>query len=107
MSLPEPEYLEKLSTDQRANLLEFLSQADAIIGNEDSDRYDEWMDAEIIARALGRAQVLGYQGERLEELFQREFGITGVTEGELETWLAVLTLADVEKRIMAAAGGRN
>jgi hypothetical protein len=107
MNTPEPpEYLEKLSLDQRAKLIQFLDQTDAIIGNEDSDR-DEWRNAEIIAHALRRAQVLGYEGERLEELFQREFGIAGVIEDQLGDWLSLLSRADVEKRILVACGGRN
>jgi hypothetical protein len=107
MSTTEPEYLDKLSADQREKLLEFIDRADAIIGGGDFDRYSAWTDAEIMALSLRAAQVLGYENEHLEKLFQREFGIAGVTEGQLADWLAVLTLADVEKRIMAAAGGRN
>jgi hypothetical protein len=108
MSTPEPpEYLEKLSTDQRAKLLEFIDRADAVIGNGDFDHSSEWQDCEIMALALRAAQILGYEGEGLEALFQREFGIAGVTEGDLETCLAVLTLVDVERRIRVACGGRN
>jgi hypothetical protein len=103
-----PEYLEKLSPDQRDKLIAFLDRAaDAIIGNEDSERYDEWYDAEIIARGLLVAQTLGYEGERLEALFRREFGIADVNKNQLSGWLAVLSLVDVEERIMIACGGRN
>jgi ABC-type lipoprotein release transport system permease subunit len=52
-------------------------------------------------------QLLGYEDTSLERLFEREFAITGVTGGDLGTWLAVVMLADVENRIKAAAGGRN
>jgi hypothetical protein len=107
MSTPETEYLEKLSGSQRSALIEFLTQADAIIGNEGFDcyDYDEWRDCEIIACALRRAQVLGFENERLEQLFQREFGVAGVTEeGLLADWLGLILLADAEKRIMVAAG---
>jgi hypothetical protein len=108
MSTTEPD-LETLSPDQRAKLIEFLDRADAIIGNEGFDcyDYDEWRDCEIIACALRRSQILGYQGERLERLFCSQFAIADITaEGPLSDWLAVLSLADVEKRIMIAAGGR-
>jgi hypothetical protein len=107
MSLPEPEYLETLSVDQRAKLLEFIDQADAIIGGSDFDRYSAWEDAEIMALSLRAALTLGYENEHLEKLFQREFGIAGVTEGLLADWLAVILLADAERRIQVAAGGRN
>jgi hypothetical protein len=104
---PEPN-LEELSADQRTKLIEFLTQADAIIGNEDSYHYDdEWYDAEIIARSLRIAQTLGYEGERLEKFFEKEFEIAGITQGILSGWLAVLSLVDVEERIRVAGGGRN
>ena len=106
MSHPEPD-LETLSVDQRAKLLEFIDQADAIIGDGDFDRYAAWTDAEIMALSLRAAQVLGYTNERLEALFQREFGVSGVTEGLLADWLAVILLADAERRIRVACGGRN
>ena len=109
MSTPEPN-LETLSGAQRSALIEFLTQADAIIGNEGFDcyDYDEWRDCEIIAHGLRRAQVLGYQGERLERLFCSQFAIADITaEGPLSDWLAVLSLADVERQILVACGGRN
>jgi hypothetical protein len=109
MSTPEPN-LETLSTGQREKLIEFLTQADAIIGNEGFDcyDYDEWRDCEIIACALRRSQILGYQGERLERLFCSQFAIADITaEGPLSDWLAVLSVADAEKRIMVACGGRS
>jgi hypothetical protein len=101
-----PEYLDKLSVDQRSKLLEFVVRADAIIGDGDFDR-NEWTDAELMALSLRSAQVLGYEGRRLESLFEREFGIAGVTEGQLGDWLAVLLLEDAERKILVAAGGRN
>jgi hypothetical protein len=106
MSTTEPN-LETLSPHQRDKLIAFLQWADAIIGNEDFDCYDEWYDAEIIARGLRVAQTLGYEGERLEELFRREFRIADVNKNQLGGWLAVLSLVDVEERIMVAAGGRS
>jgi hypothetical protein len=107
MSTTEPEYLDKLSADQRAKLLEFIDQADAIIGGGDFNRYDAWTDTEIMALSLRAATVLGYENEHLEALFQREFGIAGVTEGLLGDWLAVILLADAERRIRVACGGVN
>ena len=107
MSLPEPEYLDKLSADQREKLLEFIDRADAIIGGGDFDRYSAWEDVEILSLSMRAAVVLGYTNERLEALFQHEFGVSGVTEGLLADWLAVILLADAERRIQVAAGGRN
>ena len=107
MSTSEPQYLKKLSGAQREKLLEFIDRADAIIGGGDFDRYSAWTDAEIMALSLRAAQVLGYENEHLEKLFQREFGIAGVTEGLLADWLAVIMLADAERRIQVAAGGHN
>jgi hypothetical protein len=107
MSSEAPEYLEKLSDSQRAKLLEFIGRADAIIGDHSSPRYDEWTDAEIMALSLRVAQILGFEDGRLEELFSDEFGLSGVTEDQLADWLAVIMLADIEKKIKVACGGRN
>ena len=104
MSTTEPEYLDKLSADQRDKLIAFLDRADAIIGNADFDCYNEWYDAEIIARSLRIAQTLGYEGERLEALFRDEFRIAEVNKNQLAGWLAVLALVDVEERIRVAGG---
>ena len=105
MSTETTEYLEKLSPDQCEKLLTFIDQADAIIGEGDFDRGNAWEDCEIMALALRAAQILGFTNERLEDLFCREFGISGVTEGQLADWLAVIMLVDVERRIRCAAGG--
>ena len=113
MSTPETEYLDKLSAEQRDKLIAFLSRADAIIGytfNSGTDLSDlehlgdALFDTDLIGRALRRAQVLGYEGEQLEELFRREFGIAEVNKNQLADWLAVLTLVDVEERIRVAGG---
>ena len=91
---------------QRSRLVEFINQADAIIGLRDFIGYSD--DPEILALALRVAQILGYEGERLERLFCSEFRVGGVTQSAiLGDWLAALDLVDMEKRIMAAAGGRN
>ena len=83
MMTEPPEHLEKLSIDQRTKLLEFIDRAEAIIGDHSFDCDDAWMDAGLIACSLRSAQVLGYTGRRLEEFFCAEFGIAGVTEGQL------------------------
>jgi hypothetical protein len=107
MSTDAPPYLEKLSTEQRAKLLEFIDRAEAITGDHSFDCDDTWMDARLMPLSLRAAQVLGYTGWRLEELFCAEFGIAGVTEGQLGEWLDVAMMFDVERRILIAAGGRN
>jgi hypothetical protein len=109
MNTEAPEYLETLSTDQRSKLLAFIERADAIIGDGDfdPDPDDAWTDAELMALSLRGAQVLSFSGERLEELFRVEFNIAGVTEGQLGDWLAVIMPLDAERRVLAAAGGRN
>jgi hypothetical protein len=115
MSTPEPN-LETLSDDQRAKLIEFLARVDATTGykfNSGTDLSDlehlggALFDADLIARGLRAAQLLGYEGKGLEELCQREFGIAGLTENVLGDWLSLLSLADAEKRIMISCGGRN
>jgi hypothetical protein len=105
--IPEPEYIEELSSEQREKLLNFIDQAGHIFGGTDFGRYDRAEDCGIMALALRTALILGFEGESLEHLFRREFGIADITEGVLETWLAVITMIDIEKRIRCAAGGRN
>ena len=107
MSTLSPPYLEQLSAGLRGRLLEFISQSDQIIGDGDFDRSREWQDCELMALALRAAQILGYENERLEELFRDKFGIGGVTEGLLGEWLAAVMRLDLERRILVAAGGRN
>ena len=104
MSAVEPEYLEQLSLSQRETLLAFISRADAIIGNY---TFTAQTDAEILALSLRGAHILGYENDRLEELFRDEFWIVGVTEGLLAEWLAVVMRLDFERRILVAAGGLN
>jgi hypothetical protein len=107
MTRESPEDLKTLSVDQRDKLLEFIWSAKQIIGDGDFERDALWKDCELMAFSLRLAQILGYTDGRLEALFQREFGISGVTENELADWLAVLLSADPERRIRCAAGGRN
>ena len=107
MSTAETEYLEQLSAGLRGRLLEFISQSDQIIGDGDFDRFREWRDSELMALALRAALILGFEENRLEELFRDKFGISDVTEGLLGEWLAAVMRLDLERRIMVAAGGRN
>jgi hypothetical protein len=97
----------QLSELQRYKLLAFISRADAVIGDGSFNPQEEWGDAELMALSLRAAQLLGYEDSSLERLFEQEFAITGVTGGDLGTWLDLVMLADVESRIKAAAGGRN
>jgi hypothetical protein len=107
MSVAETDYLEKLSTGLRGKLLEFISKSDQIIGDGDFDRFREWKDCELMALALRSAFILGFEENRLEELFRNKFGIGGVTESLLGEWLAAVMRLDIERRILVAAGGRN
>jgi hypothetical protein len=93
----------ELSDQQRGKLLAFISRADASIGDGafDPETASSSSDAELMALALKAATLLGYEGTHLEKLFQREFEIAGVTEGDLGTWLDLVMLADVESRIGA------
>lgn len=104
---PQPPNLEKLSTNQREKLLNFIVRADAIIGEGEFNRCDAWTDAELMVLALRAAQILGYENECLEQLFCAEFGIAGVTEGQFGDSLCVAMLLNTEQRILIAAGGRN
>lgn len=97
----------ELSDEQRTALVDFVARADATIGDGTFDTQGEWSDAELMALTLKAAMILGYNGNSLEQLFEEQFGLAGINEGDLETWLAVIMLADVENRIKAAAGGKN
>ena len=96
-----------LSDDQRGKLLEFVAQFDLLYGDADFDCQAEWSDAELLALALRAAEILGFEGDALERFFCDEFGVAGITEGDLGTLINIVTVADVENRIRAAAGGRN
>jgi hypothetical protein len=98
---------DELSQDQRAKLFSFVEQFDAIFGDDDFDRNAEWSTPELLALGLRAAEILGYSGQDLEQFFAKEFDVAGVTEGDLDTMLAVAMQTDVEKRIRCAAGGRN
>ena len=97
----------ELSEPQRTNLSHFISVVDAVVGDGTFDAEQELSDPELMAMAIRGATLLGYEGAALEELCQREFEIAGVTEGDLETWLAVIMMADTERQILYAAGGKN
>lgn len=97
----------ELTDVQRNALLDFITQADAIIGDGSFDPQVAWSNVHLITFALRSAMFLGYADAKLEALFEREFGIAGVTEGILGEALAVAASSDVERRIRAAGGGRN
>src|SRR5207253_6881784 len=97
----------ELSDLQRDRLSDFIGRADAIIGDGSFNPEAEYIHPELMALALRAAQISGYEGTHLDELFRQEFELAGVTEGDLGDWLAIVMLADVEARIKAAAGGRN
>jgi hypothetical protein len=109
MSLPEPpEYLEELSSEQREKLLEFIVRFDKTMGFDGFDADTEWDDIELLTTALRVAEILGFEGQRLEQLFRREFGISGMgEEGVLGDMLAIAMLVDGEHRLLCKAGGRN
>jgi hypothetical protein len=97
----------KLSDRQHTDLRHFISVVDAVVGDSAFDPEAEFSDPELMAIAIRGATLLGYEGPALEELFQREFEITGVTADDLGDWLAVIMMADTERRIRSAAGGKN
>ena len=97
----------ELSDLQRTNLSHFISVVDAVVGDGSFDPDAEFSDPELMAIAIRGATLLGFEGAALEALFQREFGICGITEGDLDTMLSIVMLGDVESRIKAAAGGKN
>jgi hypothetical protein len=97
----------ELSDSERGKLLAFIKQFDQVFGDADFDAKAEWSTPELLALALRAAQILGYQGDALERFFAKEFDVAGVTEGDLDTMLAVAMMVDVEHRIRVAAGGRN
>lgn len=97
----------ELTDTQRNALLDFITQADAIIGDGSFDPQVAWSNVELLALALRGATLLGYVDAKLEQLFETEFWITGINESPLHEVLAVSALANTELRIRAAAGGRN
>jgi hypothetical protein len=101
------EDLFELSQWQQWKLLDFIDRFDQTFGERSFDPQVELNDAALLALALRRAQLLGLQNESLEKFFETEFGLTGLTGGNLETILAITMLSDAEKRILVAAGGRN
>ena len=84
----------------------YFLRADATIG--DGLFGTEYVgDAALIATALRAGLLLGYEGAQLEQLFRREFEISGITEGVLGSVMGLAMLANTEGRLRAAAGGRN
>jgi hypothetical protein len=92
---------------QRSKLTEFVHQFDRTYGDSSFDPQDEFSDPAIIALALRAAELLDFRGEALERFFEHEFALIGICLGELETVLSIALLADSERRIRYAAGGRN
>jgi hypothetical protein len=106
--IPEPEYVEELSSEQREKLLEFVEQFDQCFSDGSFDKDYAWPDVELIALALRVAEILGFEGETLEQFFCNEFGIAEMgAPGALADMLAIAIRYDVEERIRVAAGGRN
>jgi len=97
----------ELSDDQRGKLINFVARFDQLHGDGGFDVKAEWSDAELLALALRAAEILGFEGEALERFFVKEFGVAGVTKGDLEPMLAVAMIADFEKRLRCAGGGKN
>ena len=96
-----------LSESQRTKLIAFVEQFDATFSDGSFDTAAEWTDPELLALALRAAEILGFEGAALEQFFCDEFGVAGISEGDLGTLISIAMLADVENRIRCAAGGRN
>jgi hypothetical protein len=103
---PQAEPFELLEW-QRSKLVEFVHQFDRTYGDSSFDPQDEFSDPAIIARALRAAELMNFQGEALERFFEHEFALIGISQGELKTVLALAQLADAERRVRCAGGGRN
>jgi hypothetical protein len=97
----------ELSDDQRAKLLSFIERFDQLYGDGDFDSEVEWSDPELLALGLRASEILGFEGDALEQFFAKEFDIAGIGKGDLETMLAIAMCVDVENRIRVAAGGKN
>src|SRR5882762_11071975 len=94
----------ELSDDQRGKLINFVARFDQLHGDGGFDVKAEWSDAELLALALRAAEILGFEGEALEQFFVKEFGVAGVTGDTLGVALACAKMLDVELRVRAAAG---
>jgi hypothetical protein len=105
MSTTEPPF--ELLDWQRTKLIKFVHQFDKTYGDSSFDPQEEFTDPEILALALRVAELLDFQGEALEQFFERQFGLVGINEDDLGTMFSIAMLLDVENRIRCAAGGRN
>jgi hypothetical protein len=88
-------------------LIEFVMQFDLTYGDGDFDPAADYSDPRLIALALRAAQLMGLGEQELEQFFEQEFGLAGLTGDHLETILAITMLIDAENRVRCAAGGRN
>ena len=101
------EDLFELSQWQQWKLLDFIDRFDQTYGEGSFDPDADYSDPGLIALALRAAELMGFQDAEIEQLFETEFELTGLTGGDLEKMLAITMLSDAEKRILVAAGGRN
>jgi hypothetical protein len=102
-----PEYLDKLSVDQRSKLLEFIDRFGQTYGDGDFDPGADYSDPGLVALALRCSQMTGVGNQELEQFFEQEFGLVGITGGDLGTMLALARLLDAENLVTHSAGGRS
>jgi hypothetical protein len=103
---PQAEPFE-LSQRQQWKLLDFIDRFDQTYDEGSFDPDADYSDPGLIALALRAAELMGFQDAELEQLFETEFELTGITGGKLETVLSMAILIDAERRVRCAAGGRN
>lgn len=104
---PPPEYVSELSDWQREKLCDFVDQVHQIVEGVHYERDEELCDAELLASALRCCLYRGIDPSKLDQFFTEQFGIANISEGPISELLPRLMMMDVEKRIKAAAGGRN
>jgi hypothetical protein len=92
---------------QRSKLTEFVVQFDRTYGDGSFDPNADYTDPGLIAMALRGAQLMGLSDQELEQFFETEFELSGLTGGELGTMLALTMLIGAERRVQVAAGGKN
>ena len=92
---------------QRSGLLDFIIEADHVIGDGSFDPTDEFSDYEVILQALLAAHFIGIDPERMNAFFHEQFGLAAVNQKAFDQLLAIVMRDNVEQKIKAAAGGRN
>src|SRR5262249_23043806 len=97
----------QLSDVQRNSLFSFIERYDQIFGDGTFQRDESMPDEVILALSLRAAEHLGMEEREISEFFEREFNIAGMAGGDIGTCLALVMLADAEKRLIARVGGRN